>query len=261
MNFTFVNCAVQNLGMLYIWKYTLDEYIQIRQKILFSLETLQNHILQNHSGSQYQCSRCPKSFTSAQLRRQHKINSHGEKTEVCGECGKMFANKATLKHHTEQVHIKEKDKICPLCGEYFFALISFKAHVLRHTNDRQFSCKVCAKAFLQDKDLERHMGTHTLPFSCDQCAFKFSTNSLLKDHVKMKHRGMKRSCRFGCGWDAWQSWTCSKHEKSCLLNPLPGAPYSVAVGRASSLTLQRYQLKMRHSEPQIEKIFSFIYRA
>ena len=217
-------------------------------------ESLQNHILQIHSGLQYLCSSCPKSFQSPHTRRQHENFMHAEKTKECQECGKMFVSIGFLNAHIGKAHVvQKKDKICPQCGESFSVLESLKAHVLRHTNSRQFTCEVCAKAFLIYTHLEKHMGTHTLPFRCDQCNAKFSTKSMLNDHVNKKHEGIKSSCRFGCGWDAWHKRQCSNHEKSCLLNLLPGAPYTVAVGRASSLTLERYHLKLMQPQPEINE--------
>ena len=213
-------------------------------------ETLEKHMLENHSGVQYLCSRCPKSFKNADGRRSHENNVHGEKTEKCEECGKMFSNKFTLRHHINIVHIKKKDKICPHCGEAFMIGQSFQAHVLRHTNDRQFPCEVCGKAFLLQKHLDKHMNTHTMPYKCDQCDKSFGSKFLLNDHVKMKHDGIKHECRFNCGWNAWFRRQCLNHEKTCRLNPVPGAPYTVAVGTASSLTLERYHAKLNESSFQ-----------
>ena len=210
-------------------------------------ETLQKHMLEIHSGVKYLCSHCPQSFKTVRTRKVHEKIVHGEKTEKCDECEKMFSTKGTLKEHIRQVHIKAKDKICPHCGEAFFLRESFKIHVLRHTDDRQFPCDVCGKAFLTNRDFKKHMDTHTTPYMCDQCDKSFGSRFLLNDHVKMKHDGIKHECRFKCGWDAWFRRQCLNHEKTCRLNPVPGAPYSVAVGTASSLTLERYHEKLKES--------------
>ena len=209
--------------------------------------TLQKHMLDNHSGLQYLCTHCPKSFKSADGRRHHENNIYGEKTDKCEECGKLFSNKHTLKHHINIVHIKKKDKICPHCGEAFLILQSFQAHILRHTNDRQFPCEMCGKAFLLQIHLDKHIHTHTTPFMCAQCDKSFGSKMLLADHVKTKHEGIKHECRYSCGYDNWFRRQVIKHEKSCRLNPVPGAPYSVAVGTASSLTLERYHGKLNQS--------------
>ena len=210
-------------------------------------ETLQNHNLNVHSGVQYFCLQCPKSFNNDDARKQHETRSHGDRKDKCEECDASFSGKSLLKAHYKNVHIKEKNKICPHCGEAFFLYESFKIHVLRHTDDRQFPCEVCGKAFLTKRDIEQHMNCHTLPQKCDQCEKRFASKHSLQDHVKMRHNGIKNECRFICGYEAWYKIQCTKHEKVCSLNPVPGAPYSVAVGTASSLTLQRYHDKLKQT--------------
>ena len=124
---------------------------------------------------------------------------------------------------------------------------SFKIHVLRHTDDRQFPCDVCGKSFFTKRDIKRHTMSHTLPIRCDQCEKRYASKDLLREHVHMRHNGRKQECRFNCGWEAWYKRQCMNHEKSCSLNPVPGAPYSVAVGTASSLTMQMYKEKLRET--------------
>jgi hypothetical protein len=212
-----------------------------------SEETLDKHILKNHSGAQHLCSECPKSFGNEEKRKIHEENMHGEKSIKCEFCDQMFSNNRYRKAHVKQVHEKKKDRICPHCGEAFFQPESFKAHVLRHTDDRQFPCDMCGKAFLMDRDLQNHIKFHTKPYKCDQCEKSFGSKGFLNDHVKMKHDGLKHECRFRCGHEAWFRTQVNIHEKACRLNPVPGAPYSVAVGTASSLTLERYHEKLKES--------------
>ena len=163
---------------------------------------LQKHVLEVHSGVKYVCSHCTKSFASDLGRRTHQL-VHGEKTELCNYCDKKF-NTRFLKTHIKHVHLKEKDKICPHCGEAFFQINSLKIHVLRHTDDRQFPCDACGKSFLTKRDIKQHIMSHTLPYQCDQCEMKrYASKSLLKEHVQMKHNGRKQECRFNCGIIWW----------------------------------------------------------
>ena len=147
--------------------------------------------------------------------------------------------------HIRSVHQREKDKICSHCGEAFFLAESFKIHVLRHTDNRQFPCDVCGKCFLTKRDIENHRGSHTLPYKCDKCEKCYATKPALNDHIKMKHEGRKHECRFSCGYANWYKRQCMNDEKTCSLNPVPGAPYSVTVGTASSVTLQRYHDQLK----------------
>ena len=206
-------------------------------------EKLNKHMLENHSGVKYSCGQCSKSFKNKDTQRSHIKTVHGEKTEKCENCEKMFTFKGDLKGHVRQVHTKTKDKICPNCGEAFRLNETFKIHLLRHTGDRQFPCEVCGKSFFTERDIKQHVKIHTMPYKCDKCDKTFGSKNALNEH-QLKHIGIKYECRFNCGMQAWYRRQRSNHEWNCSLNPVPGAPYSVAVGTASNLTLERYNRKM-----------------
>ena len=206
-------------------------------------EPLQRHMLDCHSGVEYFCSKCPKSFANQNLRRIHEQNIHGEKTEKCEECDMMFATVTKMGHHVRQVHRKVKDKICPHCGEAFFVTSSFHAHVNRHTNTRPWKCETCGKDFLLERHLKSHMDRHTLPYECDQCDVKRGTLSDLKLHKRSAHGGEQLTCRHGCGYQTWGTGNRGRHERDCKLNPIPGAPYSVSNGSATQYILDNYHLK------------------
>ena len=114
----------------------------------------------------------------------------------------------------------------------------FTAHVNRHTDNRQFACETCGKSFLVHSHLKEHAKRHTLPYFCDNCDSRFGSDINLKGHRRIVHEQQPIQCRHGCGWSCWQSTSRNRHEKSCGLNPIPGAPYTVSAGTASSLTLQ-----------------------
>ena len=208
-------------------------------------ETLQKHILEWHCGIQYICSQCPNSFTNPDARNSHERRVHDEKVLKCSECDKMFSTNNTLKHHIRIVHVKPKTLICPHCGEGFFQSESYKAHVNRHTNNRQFPCETCGKKFLSAKGLKGHMNSHTRPYKCDQCDFSTSGSTELKEHNRRVHEGIKISCRYNCGWECWQMGNKHRHEIKCQLNPMPGAPYTVAMGTASSYILENFNASLQ----------------
>ena len=215
-----------------------------------SEESLQTHMLRCHSGIKHTCSKCPKTFRLKVHRRAHEKAVHDDKTEKCKYCGKMYSSENLLKRHIDLVHKgvnKIKDKMCPHCSETFAYSTSFKAHVLRHNNDRQFPCDICGKAFILLSHLENHMKFHTLPHKCDECEKAFNSKTILKDHINMKHAGLKQECRYNCGYDAWYRAVVMKHEKFCSLNPLPGSPYTVAMGTASSFTIQKYRESLKEN--------------
>ena len=52
------------------------------------------------------------------------------------------------------------------------------------------------------------------------------------------HKLIQVQCRHGCSWSCWKRSSRNRHKKSCKLNPIPKAPYTVSTGTATSLTLQ-----------------------
>ena len=205
-----------------------------------SEEALQKHMLECHSGLKYQCEKCDKSFTSPHARSQHERNQHEEKTLQCDQCDMRFVLGSKLRAHIKKTHQKIKNQICPHCGEAFEAYsVAFKAHVNRHTENRQFGCETCGKSFLVEGHLKSHKKLHTLPYFCDKCDSRFGSTLALKEHTRIVHDQQEILCRHGCGYSSWTTAGRNRHEKSyCKLNPLPNAPYTISAGTANSLTMQ-----------------------
>jgi len=189
-----------------------------------SEESLQKHIETNHQGRQFMCSFCPSSFCSDQMRSLHESRLHSEKTISCDQCDKKFSKEYLLNAHVRNVHIKKKDKQCPFCKEEFYDVTTFKCHVNRHTDNRQFPCETCGKAFLTSRDLKKHLDVHLLPHPCHLCEKKFSSKGVLDDHIR-KHAGVKLACRHNCGHSYMDRRGRERHEKSCRNNPQQGASW------------------------------------
>jgi len=206
-----------------------------------SKEALDKHIQDWHSGIEYPCSHCGKTFSNTTRRNLHEKNRHTEKTIQCDQCEKKFAVRYLLTAHIKTAHEKKKDKICPQCGEGFKITSSFEAHINRHTNSRQFVCKTCGKDFLIEKHLKTHMKSHNPTNKCDKCDQMFGKKSFLVDHVRKVHDKVELDCRHGCGWKCLELSNRNRHEKTyCSLNPLPNLPFSISSGNANSLTLEKY---------------------
>ena len=158
-------------------------------------ETLDQHILECHSGREYHCSQCPSVFYSPMARSRHEKRSHAEKTVKCEQCDMMFYNNSLKNHHYKQVHDNDTNWICSHCGDGFKDKRLYKAHVNRHLNHRPHACELCGKTFLADYHLKSHMQTHTLPYQCDQCEVRVSSTGSLKDHIRVVHEGLHLECR------------------------------------------------------------------
>ena len=213
-----------------------------------SEEVLQKHILDNHSGVEYQCPECQKVFTNNDARRRHEQTMHGEKTKKCDECEGMFRPGVLLKRHVRLVHRKVKDKICPLCGHAYSNKVVLQTHIDRHENNRQWKCEYCDKSFLTQTVQKEHMYRHTRAFQCSQCEEKKGSSDELKEHTRRAHGGVQLKCRYGCGYQSWGTGNRGRHESDCQLNPIHGAPYSVSSGSASQFVLQTYHNRIQNKK-------------
>ena len=173
-------------------------------------KTLQKHILKCHSGLSYKCEFCDKTFSSPIARRPHIRENHKEKTLSCSECDKKFVLQSLLMVHFNHIHQKlRKMSTCPHCSEEFEAYSSaFKAHVNRHTDNRQFACETCGKSFLVERHLKEHMKRHTLSYFCDKCKLRLGSTNLLRRHTRIVHEQIQIQCRHGCGWSCWGCSCC-----------------------------------------------------
>ena len=160
-------------------------------------ESLQRHVFKCHSGLVYKCELCDHTSTSPHAKRKHIETHHKEKTLPCNECDKRFVGKAYLNAHMKYRHDKVKDRKCPHCDEAFHVANSrsFKAHVNRHTENRQFSCETCGKSFLVHSHLKEHEKRHTLPYFCDKCDLRFGQDGRFKEHIRMVHEQRQVQCK------------------------------------------------------------------
>ena len=204
-------------------------------------EKLQQHMLDCHSGIEYKCDLCPVTCHTKQLRDDHWNRAHGEKNFKCEHCDMRFYAKGLMRLHMSNIHLKDKKKTCPICGEVFGTdHNTYVAHMNRHNNIRPYPCEVCAKGFLTPKALKTHMNSHTRPYKCDQCALGFASKDEVDKHVDRVHLGIQQECRHGCGFQTSLLSNRSRHEKQCSSNPIPGAPWAISNGTANRYVLETY---------------------
>ena len=186
---------------------------------------LETHMENNHRGKQYLCSFCDAAFSTRMLQSHHEKSMHGEKNLSCEYCEMKFSMNHTLQRHIKNVHVKEKDRICPECGQKFFNLDTYRCHVNRHKNIRPFACEVCGQCYHTNVMLKRHMNVHSVPYKCHLCEKAFASKGILDDHVR-KHAGVKVDCRFLCGHSYMDRRNRDRHERICDANGTKGLTFS-----------------------------------
>lgn len=165
-------------------------------------ESLRTH-LWTHTGEQFHCEQCPKTFASPKALRTHERNYHyvtpadpSMATDVvahrqgnlhpCEFCGKTFLVVPALQRHLK-THSKAKQFSCKQCDATFRLAKSLKLHEQRHKRVVHYACKLCPATFLDEAQLEMHTASHNTGCLCTVCGLVVDTDSELADHTNKVH--------------------------------------------------------------------------
>ncbi|CAL4063497.1 unnamed protein product [Meganyctiphanes norvegica] len=176
-------------------------------KILKNKQSMKVH-MRMHSGENYPCSQCDRTYLSISALNSHALIHSGEKNVECPDCGAKFFAKIYLNKHISVVH-GDKRFLCPVCGKSYKTKQSLKEHSVKHTDERPYVCKECGKTFKYPKNLKTHKLAHEgkKPYMCSLCSFGCYTKANLKLHMT-KHTGMKE--QFMCSSSDSMNEKCSE---------------------------------------------------
>ncbi|XP_022827370.1 zinc finger protein 91-like [Spodoptera litura] len=202
-------------------------------KVCDSEVSLKHHLIWHTSktflyGARHECSICKVKFTNKRRLDLH-IRGHYEDDNgpfKCTICGKGYTHEGYFQKHVKghnfdhQSHKKRiekirKDKVkCPICTRYYPDLVKLIRHLRRtHPESKMikpdpdapsplyYSCKLCAKVFLDERRLQSHEEAHLRKpefFKCKFCGKK--TISLrnhhlhIKSHLAQKHLDNPLKC-------------------------------------------------------------------
>ncbi|ELT88613.1 hypothetical protein CAPTEDRAFT_86593, partial [Capitella teleta] len=77
---------------------------------------------------------------------------------------------------------------CEFCNKTFLFKSKYHEHLPVHTNARPFRCHLCSRTYKYKYDLRVHLRTHmgipTKSTVCPFCSNKFSTNKILRIHIR-----------------------------------------------------------------------------
>ncbi|XP_055921307.1 zinc finger protein 569 [Eupeodes corollae] len=202
-----------------------EEYpCQFCSKLCTSQMSLSVHIARKHNNNSEICPICKSTLNSEDALKEHIENLHTEVT--CEECGKVTKNKRNLAVHIQMIHGQVKRFFCSVCEKGYFnnsdlkthertAHIepnkfkcqycnfsssyeaSFKAHLLKHDQNKPFKCQECSREFTRRACYKLHLLRHSdnKPFVCpvELCGRSFVMPGILNSHIKNAHPECKES--------------------------------------------------------------------
>ncbi|XP_030374677.1 transcription factor Ouib-like isoform X3 [Scaptodrosophila lebanonensis] len=110
----------------------------------------------------------------------------------------LTKNKPRTKRDPKKRHV---DRICDQCGRHFRDITNFKLHLLRHTGNKSFECKLCERKYYTNHLLKMHIRTAhdgERPFICrlENCKRKFNDNSSRLAHERTHTREYPYKCMY-----------------------------------------------------------------
>ncbi|XP_014354803.2 zinc finger protein 729 [Papilio machaon] len=183
-------------------------------KVCDSEVSLKHHVIWHKSktslfGARHECNICGIMFTNKRTLELH-VRSHYEDDNgpyKCTICGKGFIDEVyhrkhvkghNFDHQSHQARIAKlrKDKVkCPICSRFYPDLVKLIRHLRRtHPESKMikndpdapqqsyFSCKLCAKVFLDERRLQHHEEAHLRKPEFFKCKFCGKKTMSLKGH-------------------------------------------------------------------------------
>ncbi|XP_068224837.1 zinc finger protein OZF-like [Palaemon carinicauda] len=146
-----------------------------------------------HTGGQFRCRECDKTFSKKVDLNAHYKTHTRRKSFKCSECDKAFSHKNILTDH-HRIHTETKPFKCRFCDKAFSQRAYLTKHHRIHTGEKPFKCSFCDKAFSQRSHLTQHHRIHTgeKPFKCSVCGKSFSQRGTLTHHNKIHTRAIPR---------------------------------------------------------------------
>lgn len=179
-------------------------------------------------GARHECTICKVKFTNKRRLELH-TRAHYEDDNgpyKCNICGKGYTDEGYFQRHVKghnfdhQSHKKRiekirKDKVkCPICTRYYPDLVKLIRHLRRtHPESKMiksdpdappplyYSCKLCAKVFLDERRLQSHEEAHLRKpefFKCKFCGKKYISlknhQIHIKGHLAQKHYDNPLKC-------------------------------------------------------------------
>ncbi|KAG7305898.1 hypothetical protein JYU34_008449 [Plutella xylostella] len=175
----------------------------------FSVQALNEHCMNNHpvrSTVGRDCEYCSEKFDDFRsLARHRKLHL---KPYLCENCWEGFFTTDDLSTHSclrkdKSSELEKPDRAlrqCDQCGKSYPPGY-IKNHMLTHSDDRPFHCKLCPKKFKVSGGLHSHIlwnHKRTRNHKCEICNATFISSSSRSSHIRKNHlKEKKYACKCG----------------------------------------------------------------
>ena len=113
------------------------------------------HILSHTNLRPHQCNQCKKRFKLLSHLNRHQLTHTGKKPFACKHCNWHFARRESLQRHYHA------SLVCRACGIEFGCWRLMKTHQREHVHSKPLQCPYCARSFIMNHNLKKHMLVHT----------------------------------------------------------------------------------------------------
>uniref|UniRef100_A0A3Q3ES45 MDS1 and EVI1 complex locus n=1 Tax=Kryptolebias marmoratus TaxID=37003 RepID=A0A3Q3ES45_KRYMA len=148
-----------------------------------------------HEERQYRCEDCDQNFESRSQLLDHQ-------KQPCGMPPSSFLNPAQEPEDLRPLHMSHGLHECKECDQVFPDVQSLEAHILSHSEEREYKCDQCPKAFNWKSNLIRHQMSHDSGkhYECENCSKQvFTDPSNLQRHIRSQHVGARAHACSDCG--------------------------------------------------------------
>lgn len=132
----------------------------------------------------YQCEHCDKAFVQAGNFKSHLRIHTKERPFSCKMCSKTYNQSSALK-----VSLILVQQLGSAIDSRSIFSTSTQVHIRSHTNERNYKCDQCEKAFTNSSDLSKHKRVHdpNQKMKCEYCPKTFAQRVNWKSHMKKHH--------------------------------------------------------------------------
>ena len=192
---------------------------RICQVKCISREKLEQHLLETHTNKEKNEFTKTEDYESFEKNMRDIHAKTAEKVFLCEICGIRFQRLKTYQKHMRSVLSGDTHYGCETCGECFIKMEELKMHKYLTCRPKTYTCYICERTFILEKQYNDHMVTHrpkNADRTCMICMKVFHRKRALEKHMN-KHTGHKPYKCDKCGVAYFNKMSLAAHKRLHLI--------------------------------------------